>query len=356
MKKKNNLRIIFAGFHVRYCLILSFITVVFICGCAPPAVKTTILLPASSYEAAQLRQVAVLPFDGRQGREFATEIEAILANVSIDNKAYFTLVDRSKLDQVVNEMKLSQSGFVQEGTVAKIGKMVGARGIYSGAVTQANSSDSRYSTSRSRCAHFVKKKDKKGREYEDCERYENYSVPCVKRTARFSFTPKLTDVETGLVVYSNNLSGTAEASGCSDDNEPVESASELINKAKRQAMETFRNDVAPHYAKMTIKIMDGTDGITSDAAKEKFESALDFSKKERYDRACELWGEANALSPNSVSILYNLGVCAEMSGNFDQALDLYNKAERQAGKPDKRISEAIKRVSDSIKKQRGLRS
>jgi Flp pilus assembly protein TadD len=77
--------------------------------------------------------------------------------------------------------------------------------------------------------------------------------------------------------------------------------------------------------------------------------------EERFDRACELWGEARLLSPDSVSLLYNLGVCAELTGNLEQAADLYHKAHKLTTKPDDRITEALKRISDSIRKQSKLR-
>ena len=51
---------------------LPFQTLFIICGlvclalisCAPPAVKTTALVPAKFHEATKLTTVAVLPFDG----------------------------------------------------------------------------------------------------------------------------------------------------------------------------------------------------------------------------------------------------------------------------------------------------
>ena len=36
-------------------------------------------------------------------------------------------------------------------------------------------------------------------------------------------------------------------------------------------------------------------------------------------------GEARVLSPNALCILYNLGICAEVTGDYQQALDLYKR-------------------------------
>ena len=325
-------------------------------SCAPPTIKTTALLPARSHEASLLKEVAVLSFDGPDGHKFASEVEAILASINVSGGQYFSVVDRMKLDKVLQEMKLAKSGLVDENTAMKVGKLVGARGIYTGVVTQSRVDDREYKEKRTRCASYATRYDKKGKvKGEDCIRWEEYTVSCTNRVATFAFTAKLIDVEKGRIVYANNLLGTAESSACSDSSKPLASRSELIETAKQYALAEFRKDVAPHYSTFEIKLMNSKEGITSDAAKKKFEQGIDFAKHNRMDRACELWGEANTLSPNAPSILYNLGICFEITGQFEQALDLYKKADRAYGKPDDRITSALQRVSGAIEKQKKLK-
>jgi len=337
----------------RLLVILAILTL--LTACPPPVIKTTALVPARFHEASRLKEVAVLPFDGPGGREFASEIEATLASINIGDKQYFALVDRMTLDKVVREMGLSQSGLIDENTAAKVGKLVGAKGIYTGTVTVSDTTDSSYREERTRCAYTVTKYDKKGRAYEECGKWEKYTVPCAKRVATFTFTAKLVDVERGRIVYANNLSGTATSSACSDSKTPLAGKFELIEQAKQFAKEMFRRDVAPHYVTFEIKLMDSTDGITSKEAEGKFKEGIDFAKHNRLDRACELWGEARILSPNAPAILYNLGICSEVTGELEQALDLYKKADTAYGKPDDRITSALHRVSEAIQKQKKLK-
>jgi tetratricopeptide (TPR) repeat protein len=182
-----------------------------------------------------------------------------------------------------------------------------------------------------------------------------YTVPCTKRVATFTFTAKLIDVERGRIVYANNVSGTATSSACSDSTIPLAGKLELMEKAKQFAKEMFSRDVAPHYVTFEIKLMDSTDGITSREAERKFEQGIDYAKHNRLDRACELWGEARILSPDAPAILYNLGICSEVTGELEQALDLYKKADRAYGKPDDRITSALHGVSGAIQKQKKLK-
>jgi len=324
-------------------------------ACAPPAIKTTSLVPAKFHEAAQLKEVAVLPFDGTGGESFAAEIEGTLTSINIGDKQYFTVIDRMKLDKIINEMKFSQTALVDAATAAKVGKMVGAKGIYTGVITRTGSSDSYYSENRSRCAYNVTKYDKKGKPYEACGKWEYYRVSCTKRIATFTFTPKLIEVATARIVYARNISGTAASNACADSKKPIDSSYELIEKAKEFAKRMFRTDIAPYYVTFEIQLMTSTDGIASKDAEKKFEQGLDFAKANRLDRACELWGQARILSPNSPSILYNLGICSEVTGELEQAFALYKKADGLMSSPDDKVSSALHRVSDALQKQRKLK-
>jgi len=324
-------------------------------ACAPPALKTTALMPAKFHEAAKLKEIAVLPFDGPGGREFAAEIEGTLAAVTIDAKQYFSLIDRTKTEKILQEQVLSQTGIVDETTAAKVGKMVGAKGIYTGIVTAANSRDNPYAEKRRECSERQVKYDKQGKTREgNCIRWKSFTVSCIRRDALFTFTPKLVEVETGRIIYSNNLSGAATASACRDSKTPLPSGFALIGQAKERAKVVFKRDVAPSYVTFDIRLMDSKQGVDAKEAGEKLDQGMDYVKHKRLDRACELWEEARTLAPNSPSLLYNLAICAEATGDLEKALDLYKKADRALNKPDDRITAGIGRASEGIQKQKML--
>lgn len=313
------------------------------------------LQPAQYHEASLTKTVAVLPFSGREGSAFATEIEGVLASIGIDDNRYFTLVDRATLDKTISEMQLSQSGMVDQKTAAKLGKLIGAQGIYTGTVVQNNYDDSRYREKRSTCVQYEKKRDKDGNTYQGaCINWRNYNVNCTKRVAIFTVSPKLVEVSSGKILYSRNLSATAESTGC-EDTKPVQSEHVLIEKAKESVKKDFRRDVAPYYVTREIKLMDSTDGIESPEAKDKLKRGLEYANKGRMDNACELWGEARNLAGNSHALLYNLGVCAESRGDVDAALSLYKQADKKLGKPDDDISLALNRASTAIKNKGKLK-
>lgn len=339
---------------VSFYFFIAFLGISLLSGCATK-IKVNMLQPAQYHEASLTKTLAVLPFEGPEGKEFAAEIEGVLTSIGIDDKQYFTLVDRATLDKTISEMKLSQSGMVDQKTAAKLGKLIGAQGIYTGIVLQDNCEDSRYQESRSKCVRYETKRDKDGNTYRGaCIKWRNYNVSCTKRVASFAVSPKLVEVSTGKILYSRNLSATSQSTGCEDTN-PVQSEYVLIGSAKEAVKKDFRRDVAPYYVTREIRLMDSTDGIESPEAKDKFKSGLAYADKERMDSACELWGEARNLAGNSPALLYNLGVCAESRGDLDAALLLYKQADKKLGKPDDDISLALTRVSGAIKNRGKLK-
>ncbi len=334
-------------FHIMVLAVLP-ITLLMLSGCATK-IRVNMLQPAQYHEASLTKAVAVLPFNGPGGPEFAAEIEGVLAGIGIDDKPYFTLVDRASVDKIISEMKFSHSGLVDPKTAVKLGKMVGAQGIYTGVVTQNRYDDSAYSERRSVCRRYEMRRDEKGRTYQgSCVDWRTYHVRCTKRVANFAVSPKLVDVSTGRVIYSRNLSAVTNSSGCEDTN-PVQSETVLLEQAKASVKNQFRRDIAPYYITREIRLIDSTDGIDSKEAKDLLKRGIEFAGHGRMDSACELWGQARNLAPGSYAILYDLGVCAESRGDLDAALNLYRQSDKILGKPDDDITLALTRVGEAIK-------
>lgn len=327
--------------------VLVAVLLIFSAGCAVK-VPVHMLKPANYHEAAMSKTVAVVPFDGRGGREFASEIEGVLGSINIDDRQYFTLVDRTSLDKVMSEMKFSHSGLVDPSKAVELGKMVGAQGIYTGTV-QRSFKSSYYRENRQECARYEEYKDKKGRTQQGkCLSYRRWNVNCTKNALTFVCNPKLVEVKTARVLYARNLSGYAEDGKCEDVGTP-RSEGELLEAAKAQVKTGFRRDIAPYYETRMVKLMDSTDGMASQEASEKLKQGITWAEKRRLDKACELWGEAASLTSTSYSLAYNLGVCAESRADVAAANRLYKKAEDLLGKHDDDVSQAVIRTAEAVK-------
>lgn len=292
-------------------------------------------------QAAELKRVTVLPFEGRGGETLAPEIEAILGSVQQGGRNYFTLIERTRRDAVLGEMRLQGSPITDESTAIKVGKQVGAQGIYLGTVISASVNDAPYTSEVQRCVY----QDRDGK----CQQYRSQSVNCIKRTATFQFAPKLIAVETAATPYAGRPLGQAEGSGCLGSGQPVASGDSLLAQARQAALEEFRRDVTPYTTDVAVRLLSDKDGITSDIASKKLSSGIEFAKKRRMDRACQLWAEGIEPSPDSIALLYNLGVCAEVQGDFEEAKRRYYEADQRLTSPNEAVTSALERIESRIK-------
>ena len=71
-------------------------------------------------------------------------------------------------------------------------------------------------------------------------------------------------------------------------------------------------------------------------------------EKGKVERACEIWNDLSRTNPNAPQLTYNIGLCHEISGDYEEALNLYGKATRLVKKPDDMFEDGIYRVRKKI--------
>lgn len=327
-----------------FSVLITYIIIVF-SGCAP-TIKTKKLVPAKYHEAAKLKRISVLPFDGPMGNQVRADIEALLLTILVNDEQYFSIIERNAIDKIFLEQSLQLSGAVNETTAVEIGKLAGVQGIVMGTVTQSTIEENPYSVEKSKCIS----KGKNGK----CKEWQQYRVNCRERNAYFSFTPKFIDVATGEIAASEALSGHVSHETCSDSGRPLKSRQELLAEAKKYALEKLGKLVAPYNEDFEIKLLIKDDSKVPPEAKKNINDGVKWAKAGRVDRACEFWNEASNLHPYGYAIYYLLGVCSELSGDLDKALSYYEKADTNASSPVDEISEAIGRITISIEKQKKI--
>jgi curli biogenesis system outer membrane secretion channel CsgG len=330
----------------RFLLVLAIVIAVFaLAGCAKK-VKTQMLVPAKSHEAAKCKRIAVLDFKGHGGDQVRADLESLLVGVRVKDEPYFSVIERDAVTKVLQEQMLHQTGVVDAKTATDVGKMLGADGIVMGVITQDTTQDKGYSEKRSKCAA----KNKKGK----CKRWTEYTVSCTERTAYFSFTPKIVRVSSGEILSSEVLSGLAQDRECRDSGRALADRQTLLARAKSQAIEKFREVVAPYYVSVEIVLITKDDTDMSTETKKKIKKGVKWVEAGRLDRACEFWNQAYDIHQRGYALNYLLGVCSELSGNLENALSCYQNADRQTASPNEEISKALGRVKVNIEKQKKL--
>ena len=339
--------------------IIMILAALALTSCASPRVQMDVLIPAESVEASQERQIAVLPFINEKTQkemEFSA-FESMLTSIRVDGQAYFKVITRSQLDKIISELELGQSGLIDEKQAAQVGKMAGVSAVYVGAITNDGTPVTNDSLSqREDCRNVPAGKNKTRRE---CKQVPQY---CKEAVSSFSFIPKLIKVETAQILFSEEFKGRRSDKKCIDKTNlqtmRIDEAS-LISASREEAISKMRVKIAPYKMTVNIPLMDDEEGIGSKQNVKKLESALEFFKAKRSDRACSILEDLVKKEKNSPSILYNMGVCQEVKGDYDGALDYYKKADKQTSKPEDAIGQGIKRIetrkeeSERLKKQMG---
>lgn len=329
------------------CLLLT--------ACSPPWVRTTTLVPAPYHEAARLKHLAVFDIDGRGGSSFAAELEAALADVKTEGRPYFTIFSRSQIDQILDEQDLDFRRGIDVDTAIEVGRLAGVAGIVTG-TTNRSLTDTPYREKRTNCLEReAPTTNSSGKKVEGkCLRSDERHTHCTKRELALTFTPQIIEVSSGRIVYSRVLRSSQTDAVCGDSNRALASEAKLYGQAKDAVLDTLTHDISPGYATFVFNLMDDDDRIAAPEALNRFESGLKFAKNNRLDRACELWQDAAPMAPEAPSLLYNLGVCAEIKGDLDRARDLFVKADHQLSEPHKEVSQAIKRIENALANRRQL--
>lgn len=319
---------------------------VLLAGCASlfgVHVETARLVPAASHEAATVRQVAVLAFEGPDGERVADELLALLASVEVDGRPYFELIDRDRLPPAIAQ---GQAGLpVPPVSARPPGRQVVPAGYYAGRVEDIRVS-SRTDTRESRaCAER-----REGR----CVRWVVERVLCRVDSAHFAFVPRLVEGRTGRVVFARTFAGSASADSCSGSPRP--SRAELLAAAKQIAYAEFRSHVAPQVRQFTVRLIDADPRLTDPPALAAFNRGIEQAKARQMEAACATWASIRDTAGSSFALAYDLGVCEEMAGRFDAAAKHYESAERLAGEPNELIAAARERVRQLVDDARRLES
>lgn len=333
-------------------LLLLFCTTV-LAACAAPTVRTTVLVPSRYHEAARLRNLAVLDIDGRGGRAFADQVETALAEFKVEGLPYFTLFERSRLDRLLEEEELDYGELANPDLAAEVGRLAGVMGLVGGSDSH-KLSDTPYLDKRTLCLEYETPAPNAKNSEGKCIRSKQYTVPCIRRELSLAFTPRVFDVTAAKTVYSRVLKSTKTDSVCGDSLRQPVSEAILYGQAKEAVIAAFVSDIAPHYETFRFRLMNDDDNISQPEALSRFKSGLEFASSNRLDRACELWQSAEPLVPEAPALKYNLGVCAEISGELGSAKAFYQQADRLLSRPNDDISLALKRIDTSLANQRQL--
>ncbi len=290
-----------------------------------PTIPVSQLKPARESSAQNIHRIAVI--HDKRNLSGGSILETNLTGIKLHNSPYFTLVERSAIDNIIKEQTLNDGMLTDSATRIRLGKLTGADTLLSANYSSKVDSN-RYKEERSKCVE-------KGDDWYKCKRSKTYNVSCTKKTAMVVLEPKAVSVESGRILFSRNYSEMTEASVCDDSNKALPTDEQLKGRAIAKVASELKADLAPFTITTDVKLMESDNSKMSNDAEKLFDMGIDFAHEKMYKNACQMFTKAQSAFADSLAITYNNAVCAEFVADIEMAEAFYTKATTMTDDIDK---------------------
>ncbi len=323
-------------------LIVPFLLMLVSCAGAPVVTFQTIKPPEINI--GNVSKIAVAEFEGPDG---SGELAAYKLTEYLVQTNRFTVLEREKIDKILQEQGLSMTGVIDQNSAVEIGKLLGVDALIFGNVTAYKCEDeegTRKVKKKVGTGKYKRVKRKNiftGKEYWAEEEImktvlvdEHYKI----RKGVVSVNFKVVDVKTGKLLAVKSLTVNKEYKSV-EGRGNIPAREEVLNTLLSQVMEKFAGMIAPIKITVTRKLEKGSEYVNR---------GVDFAVNGLWDMAIKSWKEGLKVEPSNPSIYYNLGVAYEKMGDFISAGEMYKKAVEL--NPKKLYMEALKRVNAILQK------
>ncbi|HOT98190.1 MAG TPA: CsgG/HfaB family protein [bacterium] len=246
----------------------------------------------------------------------------------------FVVVERQRMEQILEEMKLGQSGLIDETQAAQVGKLLGVDAILTGQVNAAVK-DTWDSETRTTTKGSGKNKVEEKKE-----------VWCNKRVATVSATIRIVRVETGQLIGTKEATNKQEVKSCDDDNSSkgLPPADQTIDLCLQNVAKELINYYTPRFEQNKFEFA----RIEGKEFKRQADAAREFIDQYDLQNAFVNYSAILEQDPYNHAAIFNLGLLHEVVGNYKEAMQNYRTAATLVSKEDK-YRKALQRVEKQEK-------
>ena len=290
----------------------------------------------------QKQKAAQLAYPGKQ---VSDQLVARL----VEN-GYYTVIERSQLERVLNEQSLALSGLVEEGRAAEIGHLVGAQAMIAASGNYSVKDEGEWQN------YTETVKNKKGKKVKIKKKRFEYA-----RKVSVQLTFRIIDVESGRIIVSkknqvSNFNSRGRTSSKYKSRGPNKNAAAeglpdwlpIVDELVGRILDNIVVQIAPHV--VTEK------RIVEKGDSERMKSAVEYCKRDMWEDAFKIWTAVlndHPVPKDKIAASYNLGLYYEVFGQFDLADRYYQTSFELSG--DSKYLDARKRVAKRKKEQKRLR-
>ncbi|MCP4631695.1 MAG: tetratricopeptide repeat protein [candidate division Zixibacteria bacterium] len=310
--------------NIRMLTAILIIVLIGVVSCSAPKTKISVLKP-SKVDMSNHRNIAIADFrgDGNSGRTIATKLTSQLFKSD-----YFSIMERSQIEELLAEQSLGLTGAVDPETAAELGKVLGVQAIIFGEVGAYRVEDeSGTEKIKKRIWTGEYEKDDNGKIiYEKTlfgkskkKKYKEEFVdePYIVRSGTVQVSFRVVDVETAVLLAAETGSRdySKKATGTNDIGR-LKPKDAILSSLTDQAISQFVPVISPHSVEVTKKFEKGSD-LTKRAVK--------LAQSGLPEKAVPIFEKEAETNP-SEKTFYNLGLCYEILGRYDDAEVEYDRA------------------------------
>ncbi len=231
----------------------------------------------------------------------------------------FVVVERSRLDQVLEELKLGQTGLIDESQAAQVGRMLGVDAIITGQVNVA--CVEKWVTE----TRTVKK--------------TKTEVDCYTRSANVRASIRIINVETGQLMGTKDASSNQDAKKCEGDYGTMPPAEQTVDLCLQSIAKQLADYFLPIFKQNKFEFAK----IEDKEYKRYYEVAKKSIENYDLDNAYVQYSAIVDQDPYNHAAIYNLGLLHEIVGNYDQALAQFTMVNKMVSTESK-YQKALQRV------------
>lgn len=290
-----------------YLCCLLLILLILFSGCGTVKVPIAVTRPAE-INMTPYKQIAIGRIEGNMGQAFSDGIKNQLVESS-----RFQVVERSRLDQIMKELNLSQSDLVDSKNKAQLGKLLGASAMITGRLN----------------GKYDEKRRHERVKYVDKERGRYYRTHYYRQGEfKTGGSIDVVDIQTGQIIKSKALSSSRKDETSAVDATPDDIDQDaLAGACLAENISTFIKAISPWVEHVQVPFE--TDSAIPDLEKGIQQAKLgEMQEAIRIFAAAARASETNAkIKPGSIAKAYwDLGLVYEYTWEFDKAIECFKKA------------------------------
>jgi curli biogenesis system outer membrane secretion channel CsgG len=317
----------------RKLLISLLILAFFLAGCATTKVRFQ-RLDRAYRDIRGVKRVAILDFQSYGGRPESGRAASDLLVSGLLEPGFYEIVERQRIDEVVQEHRFNLSGMVSDSTIRKMGQILGVDAVIFGTVSGYKVESRRgYTTT----AGYYNKKT--GVYVPPQKRY--YTI----KSGSVAVSYRMINIETGRVIAAKSISRDFNKKRYDGSFFRLPSDDSILNDLLRKVTSRFVNEISPHYVNTKRKMEKGKGSLHT-------KQGVRFAKMGMWDAAIGEWQKALEKDPKNAWARNNLGIAYEKRGEIAKARKEYQKASKLDPK-EKRYKKNLVDLKKAHDKARG---